>query len=79
MKEDTAAYLAMAVFGVTAVCIMVVGVVMGKTTLGLMGLVFATYPMMIGIGTSVKRDLRENIEELKAEMKALRGSPSSEE
>ena len=79
MKKDTAAYLAMAVFGVAAVCIMVMGVVMDRTTLGLMGLVFAIYPMMIGVGTSVKRDLRQDIEELKAEMKALRRSLSSEE
>lgn len=74
MKQDTTAYLAMAVFGLAAVGVMVVGVVTGKTTLGLMGLVLAAYPMMIGVAASAKRGLGQNIEELRAEVRDLRES-----
>mgnify|MGYP001051780751 CR=1 FL=1 len=78
MAKDTTAYIAMAIFGAVAVCIMLVGVVTGRTTLGMMGLVFAVYPMMIGISISVKKDLRLEIEELRSEIRALRESLKGE-
>ena len=45
--------------------------------LGLMGLIFAVYPMMIGIGTSVKKELGQEIKELKTEIEALHNSLKS--
>ena len=72
MNRDNLSYIAVSIMSITAVLVaIVIGALRNNPNAILAGIVIGVYAVVVGTSTSVKRELKKEIKELKDQIKNL--------
>ena len=72
MNRDNLSYIAVSIMSMTAVLVaIVIGALRNNPNAILAGIVIGVYAVVVGTSTSVKRELKKEIKELKDQIKNL--------